>query len=161
MGIVAILIGWFFRFWAYVFFGFIMEIKVTAILKLTDGEITEDDRNLHGQISLWMIPVYGILLLFVFEPVHNLIGSWHFIYRHIIYSISFTAFEALSGWLYDRYLHVRPWDYRNDWGSILNGYTKLTYIPLWGIAGLIIEQYSRLMIFLSEYVYEYCLILFQ
>ncbi len=153
--IMEIIIGWIFRFWAYVFFGFAMEIKVTALSKVTDGDITEEDKNLHGYISLWMIPVYGILLLFIFEFVHGYIETWNFVFRYIVWCLSFTAFEALAGWFYDKVLHVRPWDYRKDWGSIFNGYTKLTYIPLWGIAGLIIEQYSRLLIFLTPYACDY------
>jgi hypothetical protein len=61
-------LGSIFRFWAYVFLGLIMEIKFTAISKVVDGNITEEDKKLKGYVPLWMIPVYGILLTFVFSP---------------------------------------------------------------------------------------------
>jgi len=153
--IIDTAIEWIFRFWAYVFFGFVMEIKVTAISKVTDGTITQDDRKLHGNISLWMIPVYGLLILFFFEAVNSSIESLNIIIRYIVWSITFTFFEILSGWFYDRFLHIRPWDYRKDRGSICNGYTKIHYIPLWGLVGLVIEQYSSLMIYISPGVVEY------
>jgi len=153
---INFLLGSLFKFYAYVFFGLIMEVKFTAISNIIDGKITEEDKKMKGYVPLWMIPVYGLLLTFVFEPVYfYLIYDLNFILRYIIWCITISGFEALSGFLYDKYMNLRPWDYRGTYGSILNGYTKWTLIPLWGIAGLFIEQYVKLINFLTPSAIEY------
>lgn len=155
---MSLLIGTFFKFCAYVVFGLIMEVKFSAISKIADGDITKEDKKMRGYVPLWMIPVYGILLTFVFSPVYFLLlQNQHFIVRYISWAITFTLFEALSGFLYDKLLNVKVWDYSNDKTSILNGYTKLSFIPLWGIAGLIIEQYVLFITFLTPYAIAYFL----
>lgn len=147
-----------FQFWAYVFFGLIMEIKFTAISRVADGKITEEDKKLKGYVPLWMIPIYGILLTFVFTPVYfYLIIDYSFIIRYVVWCVTFTGFEALSGYLYDKFLNVKVWDYSKDKGSILNGYTKLTLLPAWGLAGLIIEQYVEFITYLTPSAVQYFL----
>jgi uncharacterized membrane protein len=75
--------------------------------------------------------------------------------RYAVWCITISGFEALSGFIYDKYMNIKPWDYTGQFGSILNGYTKWTLIPLWGIAGLIIEQYVKLINFLTPSAIEY------
>jgi len=158
---MSFIIGFIFKFLAYIGFGFIMEIIASAVQKVTDGEITEEDKKLKGSVALWMIPVYGLLLTIVFELVYfGLINNLFFLIRYLIWAVAFTGFEILFGFLYDKFLHIRPWDYTGEKGSILKGYTKLTLIPLWGIAGLIIEQYAKLLNYLSPYIVTYIKSLF-
>ena len=83
-----------FRIAAYVAFGLVMEIGFTAISALVDGKITEEDKRLRGVVSLYMIPVYGLLLLVMFEPAYALMSSWHMPWyvRYVVYAVLITAF---------------------------------------------------------------------
>lgn len=145
-----------FKFISYVFFGFTMEICFVAIAHLLDGKITNEDKRLTGKTYLWMIPIYGFLLLFPFEISFKLIHEWPIYFRFIFWAITFTFFEGISGWGYDRWLGFCPWDYSDSKFKVHpSGYTKWTLLPAWGIAGLIIEQYSKLIVYLSYYVPVY------
>jgi uncharacterized membrane protein len=75
--------------------------------------------------------------------------------RYAVWCLTFTSFEALSGYLYSRFLKVKVWDYTNDFGSILGGNTKLTLVPAWGIAGLVIEQYVLFITYLTPTAVQY------
>lgn len=138
------------RFLGYVMFGFFMEVCFVALSKIIDGKIRGKDIYLEGHTYLWMIPIYGVLLLFVFEPLHSLIYSWNVIVRWIVWAITFTFFEGLAGYCYDKILGFCPWDYsKSKWKVFKNGYTKWSLLPQWGIAGLIIEGYSIMLIKVS------------
>lgn len=139
-----------FRFWAYVFFGLVMEVIVVAagdfskvlhdIIK--HGEVYEKDEKFEGKTYLWMIPIYGILILFLFEPVYKWIMDWPIYFRYITWAICFTLFEGLTGWVYDKLIGFCPWDYSGSrWKVCERGYTKYSLIPAWGVAGIIIEFY--------------------
>jgi len=135
------------RFFSYIGFGFFMEVTFVAISKIVDGKIKGRDIYLEGHTYLWMAPIYGFLLLFVFEPVHALTINIHPLFRFVIWSITFTFFEALSGWLYDMKLGFCPWDYsKSKFKMFKRGYTKWNLVPQWGIAGLFIEGYSHMLI---------------
>lgn len=146
-----------FRATAYTFFGLCMEIMFTALSSVIDKNKTIEEKNLIGHVSLYMIPVYGIFIAGLFEPVHSLmlyIGcAWYV--RYVIYAILISAIEALCGWFYDKFLHRRPWDYSTCKDKIFkNGYTRWSYVPLWGIAGLIIEVYSIYLLNLGTSPYK-------
>ena len=135
------------RFLGYIGFGFVMEMTFVALSKVIDGKIRGRDIYLEGHTYLWMAPIYGTLLLFIFEPVYSLIASWHPFFRFLIWSITFTFFEGLFGYIYDKILGFCPWDYSSSKFKIFkNGYTKWTLIPQWGIAGLFIEGDSFMLI---------------
>ena len=147
-----------FRFIAYFFFGFALEIFFVAVSKITDGKIAGRDKYLEGKTYLWMIPIYGILLLGVFEPLFHLVHEWPWYCRFLLWAVSFTFFEGLTGWLYDKILGFCPWDYSKDkWKVFERGYTKWSLLPMWGIAGLVIEHYSALMVYLSPHVITFIL----
>jgi len=152
---INFLIASIFKFTAYAFFGLIMEVKFTALSLVTDGQITEEDKKLKGYVPLWMIPVYGLLLTFIFTPVYFLIQDWSFIYRYLIWCVTISGFEALSGFLYYKWLHVRVWDYSQDKGHILKGFTKLPLVPVWGAVGLLLEQYVLFITALVPSVISY------
>lgn len=138
------------RFMGYVMFGFFMEVCFVAISKIIDGKIRGRDVYLEGHTYLWMVPVYGFLLLLIFEPVHGLIENWNILARWFIWAITFTYFEALAGYIYDKILGFCPWDYsESKYKMFKRGYTKWTLLPQWGIAGLVIELYSRALIKVS------------
>ena len=145
-----------FKFWCYVIFGFMLEIKFTALGGVADGKVTKEDKKLKGTISLWMIPVYGFLVWLLFEPLSGFIQDWPIYVRFGIWGILISSFEALSGWFYHKVLNIKPWDYSTSKFKVFkDGYTKWTLIPAWGIAGLILEHYSHFVVFMSKYVPEF------
>jgi len=151
-----VLISLIFKFIAYATFGLMTEVKFTAISNVADGDITKEDKKMRGYVPLWMIPIYGILLTFVFEPVYvNLLLDKNIFLRYLVWCVTFTGFEALTGYLYYKILKVKVWDYSNDKGAILGGFTKLPFFPLWGLAGLLIEQYVLFIMYLSPFVVVY------
>ena len=153
---VEFLLASLFKIWSYIVFGFMLEIKFTAIGQIADGDITKEDKKLKGSISLWMIPIYGLLVWGLFEPLSGLVINWPWYVRYVIWAILISGFEALSGWIYDKYFNIRPWDYSTSKFKVFkNGYTKWTYVPLWGLAGLILEHYSRIVVYLSQYFVKY------
>jgi uncharacterized membrane protein len=142
-----------YKFLSYVSFGFLLEITFTAISKLTDGKITDEDKDLKGTISLWMIPVYGFLIWLLFEPLYSLVHNLPFYIRYGIWAITISGFEALSGFLYDKYLNIQPWDYSNDKFKVFKrGYTTWVLVPCWGFIGLILEHYTTFIQKMSEFV---------
>ena len=144
-----------FRFFIYISVGLVMEIKFVAATKLMDGKITDEDKKLMGTVSMWMVPVYGFLILFVFEAVFNVIYSWPWWARYIVWSFSITGFEVLSGFIYDRILGFCPWNYRKSPFAICGNYTKSYLVPLWGLAGLALEKLVELLIFISPCASEF------
>ena len=154
---MELLCGWIFRIFSYAAFGLCLEIFFTAIAQLVDGVITAEDRRLRGTVSLYMIPVYGILMFLCFEPMFLLLEwaqvAWYV--RIGIYAIGISGMEALCGWIYDKVFHVMPWDYSQCRDKVFaRGYTRWSYVPLWGVAGLVLEQYVTFVRELSPYVYQ-------
>ena len=140
-----------FRIFHYATFGFSMEVLLVAITHVVDGKITKEDKLLKGSTYLWMIPIYGILLPFVFEPLRSITSDWFLIARFFSWAVLITFFEGLTGWIYDKTLGFCPWDYSKSKYKIFErGYTKWTLVPAWGIAGLVLERYSDLLIKLSK-----------
>jgi hypothetical protein len=134
----------------FIAFGLCMEIIFTALSYAIDGTKTskdeaffgEHDDNLIGTVSLYMIPVYGIMIS-VFFPLTlkgMLLISLPWFGRYFVYAILISAIEAFFGWFYDKVFHVMPWDYSECKDKVFKrGYTRWFYVPLWGFAGLIIE----------------------
>ena len=144
-----------FRVVAYIAFGLVMEIGFTAISALLDGKITSEDKRLRGVVSLYMIPVYGLLLLAMFEPAYCLMSRaevpWYL--RAGIWAVLITGTEACCGWLYAYFLKIKPWDYSRCKDRIFpGGYARWAYVPLWGAAGLALEAYVAFIVMLSAYV---------
>jgi uncharacterized membrane protein len=140
-----------FRILHYATFGFTLEVLFVALSKIADGDITAEDRYLKGSTYLWMIPIYGILLPFIFEPVRDITSEWNILFRFISWAVMITFFEGLVGWIYDKTLGFCPWDYSKSKYKVFDrGYTKWTLVPAWGVAGLVLEKYSDLLIRLSS-----------
>lgn len=143
------------RFLAYAGMGVVLEVFFVALSKLIDGKIRGRDIYLEGHTYLWMIPIYGILLLFIFEPVHAFIMNWNIIVKWFIWAMTFTFFEAASGFGYDKLLGFCPWDYsQSKWKMFKKGYTKWSLVPLWGMAGLFIEGYSYALVHSSDLIWN-------
>jgi hypothetical protein len=111
-------------------------------------------KYLEGFVSLYMIPLHGLGVLFLFEPSSALIRHWAWPLRFLVYSVMITAAEAAWGWILDRTIGLYPWDYYADsrFKVFQRGYTLWTLVPLWGLVGMGLEVYTDLMISLSPHV---------
>jgi hypothetical protein len=65
-----------------------------------------------------------------------------------------AATESAWGFIYDMILGFYSWDYyaESSYRVFSRGYTLWTLVPFWGVAGLVMEVYSDLMIHLSPAV---------
>ncbi len=104
-------------------------------------------KYLEGFVSLYMIPIHGFGVLFAFEPMVFLIAGLHWALRWAIWGILFVFTEALMGFLMDKVLGFYPWDYYADsrFKIFRRGYSLWTLIPLWGIYGLLLEVFVRML----------------
>ena len=143
--------------------GFFLEVvySVTGIERSVGAPIPRrvPKKYLEGFVSLYMIPIHGFGMLFGFEPMSELISNLHISIRFLIYAITITGCEALGGWLYDRLLGFYSWDYyeRSPYKVFKRGYTLWTLLPQWGVAGLVLEQFSRLLNHLTPHVVQFYL----
>ena len=156
-----IIIEYLFRFVAYVFFGLVLEMvfAVDGIDRAMGKPVPRrvPKKYLEGFVSLYMIPLHGLGLLFFFEPVHDIIADWVLPARFCVWALVFTTGEIVWGWVLDKTLGFYSWDYyaRSKYKVFKRGYTLWTLVPLWGVAGLIVEQYSGLVRYLSPHVVDY------
>jgi hypothetical protein len=143
-----------FRVAAYIAFGLVMEIIFTAASQIVDGKITDIDKQMMGTVSLWMIPIYASIVL-LYEPIFYVMtyfDVWLPI-RFIVWAVLISGVEACTGYAYDKFLNLRPWDYSMCWDKVFrNGYTRYFFVPLWGIVGLILELYTQILHSLSPYI---------
>lgn len=139
----------------YVMAGFTLEVifSVTGI-ELCCGQKLQKQTPHHyleGFVSLYMIPIHGLGMFFGFEWLASLISDQHFILRYLIWSLLFTSTEAITGKIYELTLGFYPWDYYKEsrFKVFKGGYTLWTLIPLWGVAGMLLEKFSSLLIYLT------------
>lgn len=155
------LIPYIFRFIFYVFFGLVLEIifSVDGIERALGCRIRRrvPKKYLEGFVSLYMIPLHGLGLLFLYEPVCAFIEDWFILFRFCIWAFLFTFMEVFWGVLCEKVLGFYSWDYYADskYKMFKKGYTLWTLVPLWGIIGLMLEHYSRLLIYLSPHVMKF------
>ena len=147
-----------FRFCMYVLFGLTLEVvcSVKAIENALGCPVHRrvPRSYLEGFVSLYMIPLHGFGVLFLFEPVHDAIREWVWPARFAVYAIAITAMEALWGFFLDKTVGLYPWDYYADsrYKVFKRGYTLWTLVPAWGAAGMLLEIYTDLMRHLSPHV---------
>ncbi len=160
---VESLVAWLFRGISYIMSGFFLEVfyAVTGIERSVGAPIPRrvPKKYLEGFVSLYMIPIHGIGMLIGFEPMMQLMLDWHVLFRFVVYAVSFTVCEAIGGYVYDKLLGFYSWDYYalSPYKVFKRGYTLWTLVPQWGIAGLLLEQYAKLLQYLSPYVVSYFL----
>ena len=92
---------------------------------------------LRGPSTPLMIGLYGLALP-LFEPVHDHVRSRPVWQRASIYAVGIVGVEAISGWALRRWTGRVPWEYRS--GLALDGVTRLDYVPLWALLGLVAER---------------------
>jgi len=147
-----------FQIIAFIFFGFTMEIffSVTGIELALGKKLQKQTphKYLEGFVSLYMLPIHGLGVTFLYLPMFDLIGDLPIILRYLIWCISFTSCEIIGGFIYHKTIGFYPWDYYQESKfKIFNaGYSLWTLVPLWGLAGLALEKYSTLIINLSKHL---------
>ena len=147
--------GLVFRFLMYVFIGLSLEVifSVTG-LDLAMGKKVErrkPKKYLEGFVSLFMIPVHGFGVLFLYENMYFAVRDFHLIFRYLLWAVSFAAAEAAAGFIYDKLTGFYPWDYYETSGYKIfrRGYTLWTLMPLWGLYGLALEVFVRIFVYIS------------
>jgi len=150
-----------FEITAFVFFGLTMEVifSVTGIERCLGKKLVKQTphKYLEGFVSLYMIPIHGLGIYFLFKPFYLYINDFHLLIRYLIWSISFTICEIIGGYIYHKTIGFYPWDYYKEskFKIFKNGYSLWTLVPCWGLAGLILEKYVTLINFLSSKLSEF------
>ncbi len=133
------------RFVLYGMGGWCGEIVVTALVE----SLPRRDWRLTGKTYLWMFPIYG-LMVFFYEPVHDLIRMQPWWLRAVVWSLGFSAVEYGAGWLLARLTGRCPWDYRErGYRWAINPYIRWDYFPVWALVGLGMEPIHDLLLKLT------------
>jgi len=147
-----------FRFVGYVLFGLVLEtiFAMGGIDRALGCQVPRrvPKKYLEGFVSAYMIPLHGLGVLFCLEPMQVFVGPWPWPLRYGFYCVTISASEVAWGWLLDKTLGFYPWDYYalSRWKIFSRGYSLWTLVPLWGLIGLLLERYSRLLRYLSPTV---------
>lgn len=128
------------RFLIYGLLGWGAEIVWTAIPKRRPIDLA-----LEGYTTIWAFPIYG-LLVFLYEPLHEALRGWPIIARGLVYAAGFILVELVCHFLIDKAIGKKPWDYTGHTRWTIGGYTRLDYIPLWFLAGLLLEPVHDVLI---------------
>lgn len=109
-------------FWIYSFLGYLLE-KVFA--KATGASL----QGRKGFLLLPLCPVYGLGMLAVLA----LPSAWRQSGWLVLFGgLAATAVEYVVHWAYERFFHVRFWDYSDTFGN-LRGRVCLPFTAAWGI----------------------------
>lgn len=84
------------------------------------------------------IPIYGFGALLIFALTVKIRKKPLPVF--LIAAISSGLLELVSGYVFDRFFHMRLWDYSNvilNWGHV-NGYICVRSVLTWGIFGMLL-----------------------
>lgn len=127
--------------WRFFFYGLIgwgMEVFWTGLHSLLHKDV-----KLIGTTSLWMFPIYGMVVFL--EPIYGFLAASPWLLRGGVYMICIFAAEFASGWWLENLVGYVPWDY-SDAKLNIKGLIRLDYAPVWFAVGLI---YERIYSFIS------------
>jgi uncharacterized membrane protein len=147
-----------FRFFIYAVVGLSLEMvfSVLGIEFTLQAEIKRrvPKKYLEGFVSLYMIPIHGLGVLFLFEPLYLAIAGWHIIFRYILWGCAFVFVEAASGFVLDKMAGFYRWDYYelSKFKVAKRGYSLWSLLPLWGLYGLFLEVLVRILVGVSPYI---------
>jgi hypothetical protein len=110
------------------FFGLCTELVFTGV----------PNKKHVGHVSLYMLPLYAVLLSVAFPFVMDLIITRTIWVREIIYAVLIMVVEGLSGLFIHKILKRDVWTYR---GRGFFRYTNLKMIPWWGFWGILVEWF--------------------
>jgi len=102
------------------------------------------DWSFRGKSYIWMFFIYG-LLAFLFEPVHNLLRSWLWPFRGVVYVAGLYSVEFATGWLLRIITGKCPWDYT---GKKYNykGLVRWNYAPVWFLFCMLAEPLHDILL---------------
>lgn len=152
-----------FRFVVYAMTGMAMEtvFAVEGIERLMGATLKRrvPKKYLEGFVSLYMIPLHGLGMLYLFEWGRGLTGDWAWPLRYLWWAVMLTFAEVAWGFLLDKVFGFYSWDYyaESRFRIFRRGYSMWTLVPMWGVAGLVLERWSDLLVHLSPFVSAYFL----
>ena len=114
----------------YMMVGITGEIIFTAIKAL----ILKRDLRLQGYTQLWVMPMYALGGVLIFENLHFAMAGWFIGIRALVYAFVIFAMEFLVGFLGEKLTGECPWKYEGRWNVL--GYIDLIKLPFWGAAGI-------------------------
>ena len=154
-----------FRFVFYVFAGLTLEMLFSthgielclALKKPLHRRVPF--KYFEGFVSVYMIPLHGFGMLFLFEPLHQALLSVHWGFRYLVWAVLFSVMESFWGWFLLKTIGFYPWDYYKEsrFKVFREGYTLWTLVPLWGVTGLVFEKYADLLAVLAPAAARYIL----
>ena len=123
-------------------FGIACEIFFTSLYNF----FKHKDKNLMGEVSLWMFPIYGLGLSYGFDFVSLCIDNvW---IRLITYPFWIWVVELLYG-SFLLYYNVRPWNYCYlNKGLHYKGIISYVHFPAWLLLGGVTELYKNYILVL-------------
>jgi uncharacterized membrane protein len=107
------------------------------------------DPRLAGYSFIWMFPIYGGMLFL--EPIHDLMRTWPWAMRGIVYLILIWFAELISGWLIKKIAGRCPWDYSYSRFS-LGGYIRWDFAPVWFGFGFVFEFFHDRLVELTPFI---------
>jgi hypothetical protein len=127
----------------YGLLGWGIEIVYTAAKDVLKGD---GDGRLKGESYIWMAPIYAAGGV-AGEVVASRLGGRPLWQRGLAYAGAFWAVEASSGEALRRTVGDVPWgdEYRAYRDSLGGGLIRLSYLPNWAVAGLVLEQVTPLL----------------
>jgi len=134
------------RFVIYGLLGICFEVTWGGVVRAAYGE--DPTWSLRGHSYLWMIPIYGLISP-CYEPIHNRIRNWLFIFRWAIYGVGIMVAEFITGWLLLKLTGHCPWDY-SSWSRYhIMGLVRLDFFPIWATLGLVVEPLHDFLVRLT------------
>lgn len=118
---------------AYVGMGVTGEVIYTALKAL----IQKRDLRLQGYTQLWVMPLYALGGIFIFEKLALRMVEWNIAIRFLVYALVIFTIEFLAGFAFKRITGECPWEYKGK--HSVRGYINLPHLPFWGAVGLIFE----------------------
>jgi len=138
-----------FRFLVYGALGWCAEILWTALTRRLTGRA--QDWLLMGETSLWYFFLYGSIV-FLYEPLHNLLRAQPLVLRSAVYLVGFWTVEFLGGWLIWKLSGSKPWDYSRSPGGSLRGLIRWNFVLVWPLVGLALEPLHDILVQLTPLV---------
>lgn len=157
---------WVYRIPFYIAYGLVCEVLFTAICDLVNPRFVKSwnvfakensanpplwrlngrDPRAVGYSFLWMIPIYGLLVLM--EPLSQALSPLAWPFRGIIYVILLWVVEYATGFLIKKISGRCPWDYSASRFN-LHGYVRFDFFPFWFMFMITAEWLSGKLILLT------------
>jgi len=125
---------------AYVCFFVTLEIVYTAIKAL----VKRHDLRLIGNTQVWVMPLYALGGLYIFEPIYRMFAGNPIFVRFLIYGVGILIVEYISGFIFKKIVGRCPWEYHGKWN--IQGLINPPYLPLWGFVGLVFEKLYQFLL---------------